>query len=161
MIRRALPFPLLTLALLAMWILLTGFSPGHIIFGAVIAVMVSRTMLSLRPERPTLRLGRAAVRLASIVFIDIIRSNIAVAKIILLRPPERNSGFIELSTALRSPDALAMLSIIITATPGSLWVQHDAHRHIILIHVLDLVDEQQWARLIQERYEKLLIEIFE
>ena len=161
MIRRALPFPLLTLALLAMWILLTGFSPGHMLFGAAIAVMVSRTMLSLRPERPTLRLGRAAVRLASIVFIDIIRSNIAVAKIILLRPPERNSGFIELSTALRSPDALAMLAIIITATPGSLWVQHDAHRHIILIHVLDLVDEQQWARLIQERYEKLLLEIFE
>ena len=54
-----------------------------------------------------------------------------------------------------------MLSIIITATPGSLWVQHDAHRHIILIHVLDLVDEQEWARLIQERYEKLLLEIFE
>ncbi len=161
MIRRAIPFPLLTLALLAMWILLTGFSPGHILFGALIAVMVSRTMLSLRPERPTLRLGRAAVRLALIVFIDIIRSNIAVAKIILLRPPERNSGFIELSTALRSPDALAMLSIIITATPGSLWVQHDAHRHNILIHVLDLVDEQEWARLIQKRYEKLLIEIFE
>lgn len=161
MIRQAIPFPLLTLALLAMWILLTGFSPGHIILGALIAVMVSRTMLSLRPERPTLRLGRAAVRLALIVFIDIIRSNFAVAKIILLRPPERNSGFIELSTALRSPDALAMLSIIITATPGSLWVQHDAHRHIILIDVLDLVDEQEWARLIQERYEKLLIEIFE
>ena len=161
MIRRAIPFPLLTLALLAMWILLTGFSPGHMLFGAAIAAMVSRTMLSLRPERPTLRLGRAAVRLALIVFIDIIRSNIAVAKIILLRPPERNSGFIELSTALRSPDALAMLSIIITATPGSLWVQHDAHRHIILIHVLDLVDEQEWARLIQKRYEKLLIEIFE
>lgn len=161
MIRRAIPFPLLTLALLAMWILLTGFSPGHMLFGSAIAVMVSRTMLSLRPERPTLRLGRAAVRLALIVFIDIIRSNIAVAKIILLRPPERTSGFIELSTALRSPDALAMLSIIITATPGSLWVQHDAHRHIILIHVLDLIDERQWARLIQERYEKLLIEIFE
>lgn len=161
MIRRAIPFPLLTLALLAMWILLTGFSPGHMLFGAAIAVMVSRTMLSLRPERPTLRLGRAAARLALIVFVDIIRSNVAVAKIIFLRPPERNSGFIELSTALRSPDALAMLSIIITATPGSLWVQHDAHRHIILIHVLDLVDEQEWARLMQERYEKLLIEIFE
>lgn len=160
MIRRLIPFPLLTLALLAMWILLTGFSPGHMLFGAAIAVIVSRTMLSLRPERPTLRLGRAAVRLAWIVFVDIIRSNIAVAKIILLRP-ERKSGFVELSTALRSPDALAMLAIIITATPGSLWVQHDAHRHIILIHVLDLIDEQQWARLIQERYETLLIEIFE
>lgn len=161
MIGRLIPFPLLTAALLAMWILLTGFSPGHVLFGAVIAVMVSRTMLSLRPERPTLRIGRAAAKLALIVIGDIIRSNIAVAKIILLRPPERCSGFIELPTALRSPDALAMLAIIITATPGSLWVQHDAHRHIILIHVLDLVDEEQWVELIKLRYEHLLTEIFE
>jgi len=161
MIARLIPFPLLTLTLLAMWILLTGFSPGHVLFGAVVAVMVSRTMLSLRPERPTLRLGRAAAKLTLIVLIDIVRSNVAVAKIILLRPPERRSRFIELPTALRSPDALAMLAIIITATPGSLWVQHDAHRHIILIHVLDLVDEDQWVELIQTRYESLLMEIFE
>jgi multicomponent K+:H+ antiporter subunit E len=40
-------------------------------------------------------------------------------------------------------------------------VQHDAHRHIILIHVLDLVDEEQWIELIQTRYEGLLLEIFE
>src|SRR3546814_15798097 len=46
MIRRLIPFPLLTLALLAMWILLTGFSPGHVLFGAPIAVMVSRPLLS-------------------------------------------------------------------------------------------------------------------
>ena len=118
MIRRLIPFPLLTLALLAMWILLTGFSPGHVLFGAAIAVMVSRTMLSLRPERPTLRIGRAAARLAFIVLIDIVRSNIAVAKIILLRPSERRSHFIEFPTALRSPDALATLAVIITATPG-------------------------------------------
>jgi multicomponent K+:H+ antiporter subunit E len=161
MIGRLIPFPLLNLALLAMWVLLTGFSPGHILFGAAIAMLVSRTMLSLRPERPTLRIGRAAARLAVLVLADIVRSNIAVAKIILLRPRERKSGFIELPTALRSPDALAMLAIIITATPGSLWVQHDAHRHIILIHVLDLVDEDQWVRQIQDRYENLLMEIFE
>ncbi len=161
MIGRLIPFPLLTLALLAMWVLLTGFSPGHILFGAAIAMLVSRTMLSLRPERPTLRIGRAAARLAALVLADIVRSNIAVAKIILLRPRERKSGFIELPTALRSPDALAMLAIIITATPGSLWVQHDANRHIILIHVLDLVDEDQWVRQIQDRYENLLMEIFE
>lgn len=161
MIGRLIPFPLLNLALLAMWVLLTGFSPGHILFGAAIAMLVSRTMLSLRPERPTLRIGRAAARLAVLVLPDIVRSNIAVAKIILLRPRERKSGFIELPTALRSPDALAMLAIIITATPGSLWVQHDAHRHIILIHVLDLVDEDQWVRQIQDRYENLLMEILE
>lgn len=161
MTARLIPFPVLTLGLFAMWVLLTGFSPGHVIFGAALAILVSRTMLALRPERPTLRIGRAAARLAGLVLVDIIRSNIAVAKIILTKPARRRSGFIELPTSLRSPDALAILAIIITATPGSLWVQHDAHRHIILIHVLDLIDEAQWAELIKTRYEGLLMEIFE
>src|SRR3546814_10045155 len=51
---------------------------------------------------------------------DIVRSNIAVAKVILFNPPERHSDFIELPTELRGPYALAMLALIITATPGSL-----------------------------------------
>lgn len=159
--RRLVPFPLLTLALLAMWILLTGFSPGHVLLGALVALIVSRTMMSLRVEPPRVRVGWAMVELAGVVMADIVRSNIAVAKIILLNPPARHSDFIELPTELRSPYALAMLAVIITATPGSLWVQHDANRHVILIHVLDLVDEAEWIGLIRERYERLLMEIFE
>ena len=31
----------------------------------------------------------------------------------------------------------------------------------VLIHVLDLVDEEKWRQLIKERYEALLMEIFE
>src|SRR3546814_7837726 len=83
-------------------------------------------MLSLKVEPPRVRVGWAMVRLAAIVLADIVRSNIAVAKVILFNPPERHSDFIELPTELRSPYALAMLALIITATPGSLWVQHDA-----------------------------------
>lgn len=159
--RRLLPFPLMTLSLLAMWILLTGFSPGHVLLGTLVALLVSRTMMSLRVEPPRVRVGWAMVELAGVVMADIVRSNIAVAKIILLNPPNRHSDFIELPTELRSPYALAMLAVIITATPGSLWVQHDANRHVILIHVLDLVDEAEWIGLIRKRYERLLMEIFE
>jgi len=41
-----------------------------------------------------------------------------------------------------------------------LWLQHEAHNKIVLIHVLDLVDEAQWIELIKNRYETLLTEIF-
>ena len=34
-------------------------------------------------------------------------------------------------------------------------------RGTLLLHVLDLVDEEQWSRLIKDRYERLLMEIFE
>src|SRR3546814_3856623 len=106
-----------------MWILLTGLSPGHVLLGALVALIVSRSMLSLKVEPPRVRVGWAMVRLAAIVLADIVRSNIAVAKVILFNPPERHSDFIELPTELRSPYALAMPALIITATPGSLWVQ--------------------------------------
>lgn len=159
--KRLVPFPLLALALLAMWILLTGFSPGHMLLGTVVALLLSRTMLSLRPEEPRIRFGPAMLKLTGLVLADILRSNIAVARIVLFRPAGRKSGFIHLPVELRSSYALATLAIIITATPGTLWVQHDAARQIILIHVLDLVDEDAWITLIKERYERLLMEIFE
>ena len=158
--KRLLPFPLLATAIFGMWVLLTGFSLGHILLGAVIAILLSRVMLPLAPARPRIRFGKALMKLTAIVFADIVRSNIAVARIVLFRPSERKSGFIRLPIELDNPYALATLAIIITATPSTLWLQHEAHNKIVLIHVLDLVDEAQWIELIKNRYETLLTEIF-
>lgn len=158
--KRLVPFPMLTAALFAMWVLLTGFSPGHIVLGAIVALLVSRVMLTLKAAPPRIRFSMAMVRLGFLVLADIIRSNIAVARIVLFRPTRQRSGFIEFPTELRNPQALAALAIIITATPGTLWLQHDAQRHLVLIHVLDLVDEEEWIALIKNRYERLLMEIF-
>lgn len=158
---RLIPYPFLTLTLLVMWILLTGFSPGHVLLGGLVALLASRAMLSLKPEPARVRVGLPMLRLAFAVSADIIRSNIAVARIVLFNPRKRKSGFILLPTDLRSPYSLAVLAIIVTATPGSLWVQHDARRHVILIHVFDLIDEEEWVRQLKHRYERLLMEIFE
>lgn len=158
---RVFPFPLLSAALFGMWVLLTGFSPGHVLLAGLVALTIPRVMLLLKVEKPRVRIGWSMVRLAGFVFADIIRSNIAVGRIILFRPAARRSGFIRLPIALESRYALVVLAVIITATPGTLWVQHDARRKIILIHVLDLVDEEAWIVLIKNRYEKLLMDIFE
>jgi len=159
--KRLVPYPILATFLFAMWVLLTGFSPGHILLGAAIAVLVSRVMLTLDVEKPRVRFGKAMVKLAGIVLVDIVRSNIAVSRIVLFQRRERRSGFIQVPIELRNPYALAALAVIITATPGTLWVQHDARNKLILIHVLDLVDPSIWIDQIKNRYEKLLLEIFE
>lgn len=158
---RLLPFPLLSAALFGMWVLLTGFSPGHVLLAAILAVIMPRVMLVLGVEKPRIRFGWPMVNLAAIVLADIIRSNIAVGRIVLMNPPERKSGFIRLPVELESRHALAVLAIIISATPGTVWLQHDPGRKVILIHVLDLVDEEAWITLIHERYERLLRDIFE
>src|SRR3546814_16803161 len=87
--KRRVPFLLLTAALFVMWVLLTGFSPGHVLLGAVVALLVSRVMLMLGPERVRIRFGPAIVKLAALVVAAHVRSTIAVPRVGLFRQPEQ------------------------------------------------------------------------
>ncbi|MGO4386110.1 Na+/H+ antiporter subunit E [Microvirga sp. 2YAF29] len=158
-----LPYPLLSAALLILWLLLNQtVSPGHIVLGAVIAVLASWVMAALRPDKPRIRRPGAALRLAGVVLVDILRSNLAVGRIIVRsREPGVNAGFMTIPLDMRSPQGLAVLSVIITSTPGTIWLNYDAAKGTLLLHVLDLVDETVWIRTIKGRYERLLMEIFE
>ncbi len=160
---RWLPYPLLTLALLVMWLLLTqSVSPAQFVLGGAVALVASWTMARLQPEKPRIRSFRPIPRLAATVFADIVRSNVAVARIVLLPGQRRRvSGFVSMPLDMRNRYGLTVLACIITATPGTLWVQFDRKAGILLVHVLDLVDEDEWIQLIKRRYERLLMEIFE
>ena len=97
------------------------------------------------------------------VLIEIVRSNNAVSRIILLPHSSgtRRAGFVLVPLDMRSPYGLAALACIVTATPGTVWVEYDPARSAMLLHVLDLVDEEAWVRIIKERWEHRLMEIFE
>ncbi len=158
-----LPYPAFAVALLVMWLLLMeSVSPGQILLGSAIAILATKAMAALQPERARIKLSLAIPKLALIVLQDIFRSNVAVGRIVLFgKRPDRRSGFLQLPLDLRDRYGLAVLAIIITATPGTLWLQYDQARNILLLHVLDLVEEQEWIDLIKNRYERLLLEIFE
>jgi multicomponent K+:H+ antiporter subunit E len=157
-----LPFPLVSAGLLVLWLMLNQtLSPGHVLLGAVAAFVGGWLLTAL--EAPTNRIRKTTVvfRLAALVFADIIRSNIAVARIILgLAKKQGISGFVDIPLDLRNPYGLAALACIITSTPGTLWVNVDTAKGILTIHVLDLIDESDWFRTIKGRYERLLLEIF-
>ncbi|HYG84790.1 MAG TPA: Na+/H+ antiporter subunit E [Azospirillum sp.] len=160
---RWLPLPLLTATLLTVWLILNeSVSPGAIILGGVLSVGVIRVLVMLEPPEARFRRPLAALRLTLVVLGDIVRSNNAVARIIL-RPGIRNrtSGFVRIPLDLRAPYGLATLACIITATPGTIWVEYDSAGNTVLLHILDLVDEEVWIETIKERYEKRLIEVFE
>lgn len=155
------PYPLLAFALLSMWLLLNNLTIGHLLLGGVIAVCSTWAMGALRPEEPRMRRWYLLPKLVGIVMLDIIRSNFAVSVVILRgRAKGRRSSFIDLQLELSDPTALAILAVIVTSTPGSAWLEYDSRRSSVLIHVLDLVDEDDWRDLIKNRYEKLLLEIF-
>jgi len=157
------PFPLLTAALVAAWLLLNESGTlGAVLLGGVLAFGVVRALTALDPPEGRFRRPRAALMLAPLVLADIVRSNIAVAKIILWPArKDRVSGFVRIPLDLRAPYGLATLACIITATPGTLWVEYDSVRNTLLLHVLDLIDEETWIETIKGRYEKRLMELFE
>lgn len=160
--RRLLPYPLLTASLLVMWVLLNDLTPGHVLLGAVIAISASNIMARLQPQKPRIRRWWSIPQLIAIVAADILRSNIAVARLILRQKHVRRvSGFVTIPLDLRDHTGLSVLACIVTSTPGTAWVEYDSARSTLLLHVFDLVDEGEWIDLIKNRYERLLMEIFE
>jgi multicomponent K+:H+ antiporter subunit E len=158
--KRLVPHPLLAVALFVMWLLLNqSVSPGHLFLGLIVALVASHAMAALRPEPVGIASAAPIPGLVGLVLADIVRSNIAVAKVVLLGRP-RVSGFVRVPLELTNLHALTVLACIITATPGTLWVQFDRTKGVLLIHVLDLVDEETWVRLLKTRYEARLLRIF-
>ncbi|HMR31367.1 MAG TPA: Na+/H+ antiporter subunit E [Geminicoccaceae bacterium] len=159
---RWLPHPLLSGFLLAFWLLLNqSLSPGHLLLGLVLGLVGGLMVQPLELPASNIRRPLALLRLIGRVLVDIVRSNIAVARIVLgLGQEERVSGFMAIRLELRNRYGLAVLACIITATPGTIWVSFDSATGRLLIHVLDLVDEATWTRTIKHRYERLLLEIF-
>jgi multicomponent K+:H+ antiporter subunit E len=149
--------------LLVIWLLLNQtVGIGQILVGLVLGFCAPLAMTALGLPKAGMRRPLAMARLAGLVVTDIVRSNIAVARIILRPGPAApSSGFINIPLDLRSPYALAVLACVITSTPGTIWVSFDPAGRILTIHVLDLVDESVWIRTIKHRYERLLLEIFE
>ncbi|HZI72580.1 MAG TPA: Na+/H+ antiporter subunit E, partial [Gemmatimonadales bacterium] len=135
---------------------------GTVVLGGVLAIGAARALMTLAPPKTRLRRPRAVFRLALVVLAEIVRSNWAVARIILLPGMrQRRSGFVRIPLDMHAPYGLAALACIITATPGTLWVEYDSADNTMLLHVLDLIDEEEWVRIIKGRYEKRLMEIFE
>jgi multicomponent K+:H+ antiporter subunit E len=158
---RRLPHPWIALWLLVAWLLLQqSLAASTVVLGIVLALVLSRAVGRLDLPRVRVR-GLAALPMLLVrVTGDIVRSNIAVARIIVSPKPRFTSGFVTIPLEVTHPYALALLACIITATPGTIWVSHDSLRRVLVIHVLDLVDEASWIAHIKRRYEQPLLGIF-
>lgn len=168
MIRRLLPFPALAVVLGAIWLLLNGSIGAGAVLLAIVAGLAGgwllRPLVGAPAATPASLLRRIAValRLLGFVAVDVVRSNHAVARLVLGGAgARRTSGFVRIPLDMRSPQGLAALACILAATPGTIWVEYDSADSTLLLHVLDLVDEAQWLRTIKDHYERPLMEIFE
>jgi multicomponent K+:H+ antiporter subunit E len=161
--KRLLPAPLLSVALFVLWLLLNrSLEVAQLLLALLLALAIPLLLAGLRPMRVRIRRPGAVLRLMLAVVLDTTRSNIAVARLLLRPGPRRHpAGFVHIPLALRDPNGLAVLAMIVCLTPGTAWAELALDRSMLLLHVLELDDAEAIAADIKHRYERPLMEIFE
>src|SRR3546814_12666186 len=97
MMRRWLPYPLLSGLLALIWLVINqSLSPGTILLGVVLGLLLGRVFGLLRPPRVHVRNYPLAARLLMRVVFDIVRPTLIVARLIPRGDGGVRSGFVPL-----------------------------------------------------------------
>jgi multicomponent K+:H+ antiporter subunit E len=147
-------YPLTSLMLLAVWLLLNDtVAPGHVVLGTILALAIPLFARRFWPETATLQRPRLAARFAARVLGDILVANVVVARQILWSAHALRPGFVRVPLELSSEAAITAFASVISLTPGTVSVDVDPQRRFLLVHALDLDDEQGLIDELKTRYE--------
>lgn len=163
MMQRLFPAPLLSVALVALWLLLNNsLGPGHWLLALLLGWLVPWLTHSLRPTPVRFSHPLVALRLFFQVGYDVIVWNWRVF-LGTLAPAHKvpQGGFVVVPLDLRDPNGLAVLAAIMCVIPGTIWSELALDRSALLVHMFDMEDAQAEIKLVKQRYERPLMEIFE
>lgn len=160
--KRLLPAPLMSAALLALWLVLArSVSAGQVVIGLLLALAAPLVSASLMP---TVHVKRPLVVVRFILRVghDVVLSNIEVALgVVFWRQRRPLAKFVIIPLELRDPVGLAALAMVTTAVPGTVWSELALDRSAMLLHVWDVGEEDAFVARFKARYEVPLREIFE
>ena len=161
--RRLFPAPLLSAALVVLWLLLNEpLSIGHTVLALLFGLLLPPLFASLRPQRPRIRRPLRVLQLILVVGRDVLLSNLQVGSGVLrLRRRQPQSAFVTIPLELRDPTALAALAMITTVVPGTVWCELARDASAVLLHVWDVQDEAAFIAHYKSTYEAPLLEIYQ
>ena len=157
-----LPRPLFSVFLAVLWLLLVNsFSVAHIILGLALGVLIPFATRAFWPEQAKIHHLLPLLRYFISLMVDIVLSNLVVARRIIWYPNQLTPGFITYPLELDDDFAITILASTISLTPGTVSAHYDSDAGTLLIHALHVTDEDEVIRQIKERYENALKEIFQ
>ncbi len=159
---RLFPHPLLTLALLILWLLLVNdLSAGQVMLGAALGWLIPYATTGFWPEQARMHHPLAVMRYLLVFVYDIVRGSFEVAYLIVRGPARLRPVFVEVPLALQSDLAISVLANTISLTPGTVSALLSDDRRTLFVHTLDTEDADALVADIKHRYEVPLQYIFE
>ena len=162
-LRKLVPSPGLSAVLLVVWLLLSRTaSPGQWLVGIVVALAVPHLVGNLRLKSIRIRNPWVIVRYLLTVGLDVLHSNVTVGWAVVRWSGQRPAhGFVVVPLELRDPVGLAVLAMVTTIVPGTVWSELALDRSAVLLHVWDAPDASAFIARYKARYEQPLRDIFE
>ena len=158
---RWFPHPYFSAILLAAWLVMNStLAPAHLLLAAFLGWGIPLLSSALLGRQVRLHRPLAAARLLLTVMFDIVLANLTVARLVIGPISALRPAFVQVPLELREPYAVFTLACIITLTPGTVSASISEDRRTLLVHALDLDDEQKLIADIRQRYELPLKEIF-
>jgi multicomponent K+:H+ antiporter subunit E len=163
MFKRLFPHPVLSFVLALVWLALVNkITPGNVVLGAILGVIVPLLTGPYWPRRAKIGNPLRVIEYILVVLWDIVVANVQVAMIIMFKRNENiRSHWITVPLELTSPEAITVLAGTITMTPGTVSTMLSADGSSILVHCLHTDDPDEVRDTIKSRYEWRLKEIFQ
>lgn len=160
--RSWLPTPVLSILLLVVWLLLVrSYAFGQFVLGGSLAILIPLLTHRFWDARPLIAKPFTLLRFIFRVLGDIIIANFEVAYLIANPWRKLKPHFIEYPLMLEERFTITLLASTISLTPGTVSANLRLDGKSLLIHALDVDNEEALINQIRERYERPLKEIYE
>lgn len=161
MSRRLLPHPLLSLTVFLLWAVISNAtSPGLLLLGGLLAFAVPLLTRRFWPAPPRLIRPWLALRFCAVFAADVFTANWRVAWRVIGPLHRLSPVFVEVPLEIHDPFLATLLASVVSLTPGTVAIDIDRQRWVLLVHALDAPDPQALVQEIKARYEQPLQEMF-
>lgn len=158
--RALMPYPLQTLLLWLVWLLLQdSLAPAQWLLGGVLALGLPLLCKPWLPAPTRIRSFKLLIYVLMVLG-DIVRANVQMALWLVRSPEHLRPAFVEVPIELEHELALSLLVAVVSLTPASLAADLDRERGVLLVHGLNVPNPQDLIDEVKQRYEAPLKEIF-
>jgi len=158
--KRLLPMPWHSVMLIAVWLLLNGFSYGQLLLAVILALLIPIITYPYVRGHAPVKKPLAMMTYSLRLLYDIVVANLDVARRVVLPNRYLKPGWLAYPLSMTEPFPVTFLASSVSLTPGTVSVEFSEDRTCLYIHVLHLEDEKELQAFIFRRYEQPLKEIF-
>ncbi len=153
---------LLNILLAIAWAALTGsFRPVDLLFGFGLGYLVLWLVTRAGQPPKYFRQIPLVLGLLGVFLVDLLRSNIRMAALILSPRMKLRPAVMAVPLILKSESAIVIFSNLLTLTPGTLSLDISTDQRTLFVHTVYLENPEQFKQQLITGYERRLKELFE